>query len=150
MSFLANYALHRERSRISASGRFGLTSYVDVAGRRLCLPPNLNHGEEGLHVSRITSSIAEDHVSLSSSTGATGYIGGSALNKVIELYSDLEITALLRSPTEAFTKRYPQVKIVKGTFHELELIEKASEEADIIIRTSNRFMPIVQILTVMF
>lgn len=70
------------------------------------------------------------------STGATGYIGGNVLNKVIELYGNLEITALLREPSKAFADRYPQVKVVKGTFHDFDVIEKASQEADIIIRTS--------------
>jgi len=71
-----------------------------------------------------------------SSTGATGYIGGSVLTKIIPQFPDLEITALLRSTTQEFLDKYPDVKIVKGTFDDYQVIEKASAESDIIIRTS--------------
>ncbi len=67
-------------------------------------------------------------------TGGTGYIGGSVLKGIIKTYPDLEITALLRSPTEEFAERYPTVKVVRGSFDDFEIVEKAAEDADVIVR----------------
>lgn len=71
-------------------------------------------------------------------TGATGYIGGSVLESIPKTYPELEVTALLRSPSKKFATRYPKVKTVKGSFDDFEVIEKAAEDADIIIRKSPR------------
>jgi nucleoside-diphosphate-sugar epimerase len=68
------------------------------------------------------------------STGGTGYIGGSVLEGIYKTYPDLEITALLRSERADFTERYPNVKVVVGTFDDFDIIEKAANEADIVIR----------------
>ncbi|RFU28296.1 hypothetical protein B7463_g8034, partial [Scytalidium lignicola] len=66
-------------------------------------------------------------------TGATGYIGGSVLEGIIKKYEDLEITALLRSPTPEFKRRYPKVQIVVGDFDSFDVIAKAANAADIVI-----------------
>jgi nucleoside-diphosphate-sugar epimerase len=68
------------------------------------------------------------------STGATGYIGGSVLNKIIETYPQVEISALLRAPSDEFVSRYPKVAIVKGTFDDSDIIANAAQNADIVIR----------------
>jgi nucleoside-diphosphate-sugar epimerase len=68
-------------------------------------------------------------------TGATGYIGGSVLESLVKTFPELEISALLRSPSEEFRERYPGVKVVKGSFDDFEVIEKAVEErGDVVVR----------------
>lgn len=67
-------------------------------------------------------------------TGATGYIGGSVLTKIISHFPDLEISALSRSTTQEFSDKYAHVNIIKGTFNDFDVIEKASSNSDIIIR----------------
>jgi nucleoside-diphosphate-sugar epimerase len=67
-------------------------------------------------------------------TGATGYIGGSVLESVLKTYPKLEVTALLRLPSKEFASRYPKVKAIKGSFDDFDIIEKAAEDTDIIIR----------------
>ncbi|PMD54419.1 NAD(P)-binding protein [Hyaloscypha bicolor E] len=70
-------------------------------------------------------------------TGATGFIGGSVLNKLLEKHPQLEITALLRSPSSAFSAKYSSVEGVKGSFDDFGIIEKAAHEADIVIHTGD-------------
>jgi hypothetical protein len=93
---------------------------------------------EGLHVNctRILLSTKYNRKKLmtATSTGATGYIGGSVLESVVKAFPSLQITALLRSTSDEFTSRYPQVRIIKGDFDAFELIEKAAHEADIVLR----------------
>lgn len=74
-------------------------------------------------------------------TGATGYIGGSVLESLIAKFPDLEITALLRSPSQEFKERYPKVKIVKGDFDAFGVISGAAQDADIVIRTKAPSLP---------
>lgn len=71
---------------------------------------------------------------LANSTGSTGYIGGSVLESVVQAYPDLQITALLRFPSDEFVSRYPQIKIVQGDFDASDVIEHAAFEADIVLR----------------
>jgi len=70
-------------------------------------------------------------------TGATGFIGGSVLNKVIETYPELEVTALLRSPSRAFADKYPAVKVAKGDFDAFDVIAASAEAADVVIHTGD-------------
>ncbi|KAL3424999.1 nucleoside-diphosphate-sugar epimerase [Phlyctema vagabunda] len=70
-------------------------------------------------------------------TGATGFIGGSVLEKIVHTHPELEITALLRSPSDVFKTTYPKVKIQLGDFDAFEVIEKASYETDIVIHTGD-------------
>lgn len=53
---------------------------------------------------------------------------------MIKEFPALEITALLRKPLPEFKERYPDVKIVLGDFDSFDVIEKASSEADIVVR----------------
>ncbi|EJT78708.1 hypothetical protein GGTG_03806 [Gaeumannomyces tritici R3-111a-1] len=66
-------------------------------------------------------------------TGATGYIGGTVLARVVETFPDLEVTALMRRPDDKFVSRYPSVKIIQGTFDDFDIIERASQAADVVI-----------------
>ncbi|KAM0424966.1 hypothetical protein ACHAPT_009767 [Fusarium lateritium] len=70
-------------------------------------------------------------------TGGTGFIGGSVLDAIQSTYPELEITALLRKPNESFTSRYPNIKIIKGTFEDFDIIQDASEQADIVLHAGN-------------
>lgn len=72
-------------------------------------------------------------------TGCTGYIGGSVLEKIIETYPNLKITALLRSPSNEFKTHYPKVEIVLGDFDSYDIIELAASKANIVIR---RYTPL--------
>ena len=56
------------------------------------------------------------------------------LEKVIKVFPELQITALLRKALPEFKERYPKVKIVLGDFDSFNVIEKAASEADIVIR----------------
>jgi nucleoside-diphosphate-sugar epimerase len=67
-------------------------------------------------------------------TGATGWIGGAVLGGILKNYPKLEVTALLRSPSQEFAEKYPGVKVVKGSFDDFEVIESATQDAEIIIR----------------
>lgn len=68
-------------------------------------------------------------------TGATGYIGGSVLEALLKEHgSNLEVSALLRSPSQEFASRYSSVNIIKGSFDDFDIIENAASESDIIIR----------------
>jgi nucleoside-diphosphate-sugar epimerase len=80
-------------------------------------------------------------------TGATGYIGGSVLNKLLERQPQLHITALLRSPSSAFSAKYSSVKVIKGSFDDFDVIEKAAYESDIVIRKFRCCIPTEGILT---
>jgi uncharacterized protein YbjT (DUF2867 family) len=72
---------------------------------------------------------------LETSTGATGYIGGSVLESVIKAFpNEIEVTALLRSVSAEFSSRYPQIQVVKGDFDAFEIIEQASFDVDIVLR----------------
>jgi nucleoside-diphosphate-sugar epimerase len=73
-------------------------------------------------------------------TGATGFIGGSVLNKLLEKHPQLEIKALLRSPSSAFSAKYSSVEVVKGSFDDFGIIEKVAHEADIVIRRLSPFL----------
>lgn len=71
------------------------------------------------------------------STGGTGYIGGSILTGIQSAFPELEITALLRNPNDSFVANHPGVKVIKGTFDDDDIIEKAAEAADIVLHAGN-------------
>ncbi|CAZ79703.1 unnamed protein product [Tuber melanosporum] len=68
-------------------------------------------------------------------TGASGYIGGTALDVIINAHPEYEITALVRSPEKAtaVTRKYPNVKTVSGELDSGSLIEEESSKADIVL-----------------
>ncbi len=56
------------------------------------------------------------------------------LEALLKQFPSLHVMALLRTPSPEFTKRYPTIDIVQGTFDDFEIIEKVASNADIVIR----------------
>lgn len=74
-------------------------------------------------------------LSINSSTGVSGYIGGAALDVIISKHPDYEVTALVRDPKKAtnLTSKYPNVKTVSGNLDSGDIIESESSKADIVL-----------------
>ena len=72
------------------------------------------------------------------STGATGYIGGSALHRIASSFPRVKISCLVRDASKGsiVRKAYPNVQVVEGDLDGLELIEREAAAADIVLRTS--------------
>jgi len=71
-------------------------------------------------------------------TGATGYIGGTVLTKLLESSSKkYSITALVRSETALPKLKSLGVKGLIGSLDDSELLAKAASEADLVINTAN-------------
>jgi hypothetical protein len=70
------------------------------------------------------------------STGVTGYLGGSVLESAVLTYPDLHITGLLRSTSARSPSRYPYACIMQGDFDVFALIEQASAAAGIMLGES--------------
>jgi len=67
-------------------------------------------------------------------TGGTGYIGGSVLDAIVRQHPEYDVTVLLRNIPAKFSEKYPNVKIVQGTFDDIELLSDTAAENDIVIR----------------
>lgn len=69
--------------------------------------------------------------------GATGYIGGSILARLLEHPKNhsFEITAVLRSEAKAKDFESFGIKTVIGSLDNDELLERVSAEADIVIQS---------------
>ena len=48
-------------------------------------------------------------------TAASGYIGGTVLNALVQKHPECNITVLLRNVPERFPERYPKIKIVEAS-----------------------------------
>lgn len=74
--------------------------------------------------------------SQTSSTGATGYIGGEILYRIAKTAPETKITALVRDAQKGgqLSKSYPDVHIVHGELDDSKVIEKAAGEADVVVR----------------
>ncbi|KAF2162049.1 hypothetical protein M409DRAFT_58506 [Zasmidium cellare ATCC 36951] len=70
-------------------------------------------------------------------TGGTGYIGGSVLDTLVKRHPEYEISALLRTVPEDFETLCPQVKVIKGTYDDHDILHKAAGEADVVVHTGN-------------
>ena len=68
-----------------------------------------------------------------SSTGATGYIGGTVLDTLANKRS-YRIIALLRKVPDGFSSKYPDVNIVLGDYDNAKLISETAAKADIVVR----------------
>jgi len=68
-------------------------------------------------------------------TGATGYIGGTVLDRFLrhESASSWQFTALVRSEDKAEKLRDFGVKTIIGSLSDLSLIENAASESDVVI-----------------
>lgn len=69
-----------------------------------------------------------------SSTGGTGYIGGTVLDTVVNAHPDYDITALLRNEPASFKEKYPNVKVVKGDYDSTDILTEAASKAEVVIR----------------
>jgi len=71
--------------------------------------------------------------------GATGFIGGSVLNRLLAHpdASTFTFTALVRSPVKAELLKQVGVESVIGSLKDAPLVEKLATEADIIISTAD-------------
>lgn len=72
------------------------------------------------------------------STGATGYIGGEVLHALQHAHPDYEVAALIRDSEKAgkVLAAFPRVRVVLAGLEDVEIIEKESRKADIVIRES--------------
>ncbi|KJZ77464.1 hypothetical protein HIM_03188 [Hirsutella minnesotensis 3608] len=72
-------------------------------------------------------------------TGATGYIGGSALDFIAKAHADYEFTLLVRDESRVgpIKARYPNVKFVYGRLEDSAVLEKAAAEADVVVHTAD-------------
>lgn len=61
-------------------------------------------------------------------------MGGSVLHTLITAHPEYEITVLLRKSCAGFVDKYPNVKVVKGTFDDSDLLTQAASKADIVVR----------------
>ncbi|KAF8247493.1 NAD(P)-binding protein [Wilcoxina mikolae CBS 423.85] len=68
-------------------------------------------------------------------TGATGYIGGTALNTIISAHPDYSITALVRNDEKAahVKSAYPSIHTVIGDLDSSDVIASAVKDADIVL-----------------
>ncbi|KAI8800016.1 hypothetical protein BJ742DRAFT_874881 [Cladochytrium replicatum] len=72
-------------------------------------------------------------------TGATGYIGGSVLDRIYSAHPEWTFTCLVRSPSkgQAVIDAFPKVRIVIGDLTALDLIKSESTAADIVVHTAD-------------
>lgn len=69
--------------------------------------------------------------------GATGYIGGSVLVAIREKYPKFQYTAVIRNPKDNQAIEALGARILQGSNADLDLIEKASSEVDIVVNCSD-------------
>ncbi|KAF3929383.1 hypothetical protein ABW19_dt0204893 [Dactylella cylindrospora] len=77
--------------------------------------------------------------------GATGYIGGSVLQKLLSIHPELEsgITALVRSEQKGKTLRnaYPSLSVVLGDLDSSEVLAEEAAKSDIVITSADSDHP---------
>jgi nucleoside-diphosphate-sugar epimerase len=64
----------------------------------------------------------------------TGYIGGSVLASIVNRQPDYDVTAYVRKTPAGFTEKYPNVKLLHGTWDDSALLTKAASEVDIVVQ----------------
>ncbi|TDL19365.1 NAD(P)-binding protein, partial [Rickenella mellea] len=69
--------------------------------------------------------------------GATGYIGGSILVELKNVYPDATINALIRSPSHNDAIRAAGAHPVQGSFGDLDVIEEQASKADLVINAAD-------------
>ncbi|KAI2671833.1 hypothetical protein CBS147355_8476 [Penicillium roqueforti] len=72
-------------------------------------------------------------------TGATGYIGGEVLHALQQAHPDYEVAALIRDEEKAgkVLAAFPKVRVVLADLDNVEIIEKESRKADIVIHAAS-------------
>ncbi|KAK0449822.1 NAD(P)-binding protein [Desarmillaria tabescens] len=66
-------------------------------------------------------------------TGATGYLGGSFLSKLLTVVNPATITALARSEDKAAKLRTLEVQTVIGSYKDVDVLTDAASKADIVL-----------------
>ncbi|EJD37982.1 NAD(P)-binding protein [Auricularia subglabra TFB-10046 SS5] len=70
--------------------------------------------------------------------GATGYLGGSVLKRVLNVYPHAQVAALVRSEKDIpAVKGFGVQEVISGSFEDLALIRKHSSIADLVVQTAN-------------
>ncbi|CAE6448499.1 unnamed protein product [Rhizoctonia solani] len=69
--------------------------------------------------------------------GATGYIGGAILTELLRTSASFSITALVRKDPDIEALEGLGVKVIKGTFLDVDIIEQASREADVVFNAAD-------------
>ena len=71
----------------------------------------------------------------SSSLGSTGYIGGDVFHALATAHPEYELTCLVRSSDKGakLAAAFPAVRLVYGTLDSLDLVERESKDADIVL-----------------
>ncbi|OQE34883.1 hypothetical protein PENCOP_c015G06984 [Penicillium coprophilum] len=83
-------------------------------------------------------------------TGATGYIGGEVLHALQHAHPDYEVAALIRDHEKAkkVIAAFPKVRVVLADLDNVEIIEKESRKADIVIHAaSNKHLESVKAIS---
>lgn len=90
-----------------------------------------------LYVQNPCRSLSTGRQLTTSSTGATGYIGGDALYALFKAHPDWEYTCIVRNAGKGakIAAAYPKVRLVYGNLDSTDLLEEEAGKADIIYRT---------------
>jgi nucleoside-diphosphate-sugar epimerase len=82
-----------------------------------------------------TINIAAQDLTGVNSTGATGYIGGEALQRLSQTHPEYSIRALVRDASKASIVKaaFPNVQIVEGDLDSAETIAREAAEAEIVL-----------------
>lgn len=72
-------------------------------------------------------------------TGATGFIGGEVLYRVINDFPEASVTALVRTEekAKAVKSKFPTVSTVLGDLSSFDVLEKEYDAADVVITAAN-------------
>jgi len=75
-------------------------------------------------------------LTVSGSTGVTGYIAGDATHVLYQAHPDYDYTFLIRSEDKAaiVRKAYPAAQVVLGGLDDSKLLEQEAAKADIVLR----------------
>jgi nucleoside-diphosphate-sugar epimerase len=98
------------------------------------------HGTQYLYVNTTKHKLLpqiDTELTCSTSTGGTGYIGGSVLHTIATAHPEYNITVLLRRTPEAFHSTYPNITVIQGDYSSTELIASAAEKADIVLHNGD-------------
>ncbi|ELU42744.1 NmrA domain-containing protein [Rhizoctonia solani AG-1 IA] len=69
--------------------------------------------------------------------GATGYIGGAIVTELLRTSAGFTITALVRKDADIEVLDRLGIKTIKGSFSDLDKIEQASRDADIVYNAAD-------------
>ncbi|EYB26320.1 hypothetical protein FG05_00920 [Fusarium graminearum] len=72
-------------------------------------------------------------------TGVTGYVGGTTFSMLHETHPEYDYTLYFRNQDRAkvIAEKFPDVKFVYGDLGSVDIIEKASSEADVVVHTAD-------------